>query len=101
MSMLDDIKAAETAAVTTKKNAQLQARSLLREAEDTANAKGAELIYAAREEAKATVAQSQSDAQRKSAIMVSQRSQEDNSAAAKARAHLPEAVKFIVERAMV
>lgn len=99
--MLDDIKAAETAAVATKKDAQLQARALLRDAEETANAKGAELIYAAREEAKATVAQAQSDAQRKAAVMVADRSQKDKNAATEARTHLPQAVKFIVERAMV
>lgn len=101
MSMLDDIKAAEAAAVTTKKNAQLQARSLLRDAEEAANAKGAELIYAAREEAKATVAQAQSEAQQKAAVMVAERGQADKDAATKARMNLPESVKFIVERAMV
>lgn len=99
--MLDDIKAAEAAAVATKKNAQSQARSLLRDAEDAANAKGAELIYAAREEAKAIVAQAQSDAQRKAAIMIADRSKTDKNASTKAKNHLPDAVKFIVERAMV
>ena len=101
MSMLDDIKAAEAAALQAKKEAALTSRNLLRDAEDAANREAAAMIAEARAAAKETVAKAEAHARVKAKDLVAERSRADREVATAAEEKLSEAVAYIVERVVV
>ena len=101
MSMLDEIKAAEAAAVEAKKEAALTSRTLLRDAEEAADREAAAMITAARAAAKEAVAKAEADAKIKAKELVEERARADRAVAAAAEEKLPEAVAYIVERVVV
>jgi colicin import membrane protein len=99
--MLDEIKAAEAAAVQAKKDAALTSRNLLRDAEEAADREAAAMITAARAAAKETVAKAEADAKIKAKELVEERARADRAVAVAAEEKLPEAVAYIVERVVV
>ena len=101
MSMLDEIKAAEAAAVQAKKDAALTSRNLLRDAEEAADREAAAMITAARAAAKETVAKAEADAKIKAKELVEERARADRAVAVTAEEKLPDAVAYIVERVVV
>jgi vacuolar-type H+-ATPase subunit H len=101
LSMLDDIKAAEEAAAAEKREAAVSARNLIRNGEDTANAKARSVILAAREAAKTTIANANAQAQVKAKSLIHERAEADRFAAEAARKKLPEAAAYIVEKVVI
>lgn len=101
MSILDEIKAAEAAAAQAKKDAALNSRNLLRDAEEAANREAAAMITEARAAAKETVAKAEAEAKVKAKELVAERSREDRAVAAAAEEKLPGAIAYIVERVVV
>lgn len=101
MSILDEIKAAEAAAVQAKKEAALTSRNLLRDAEEAANREADAMITEARAAAKDTVAKAEAHARVKAKELVAERARTDRAEAAAAAEKLPEAVAYILERVVV
>ena len=101
MSMLDEIKAAEAAAMQAKKEAALTSRNLLRDAEEAAGREAADMITAARAAARETVAKAEAHARVKAKELVAERARADRVVAAAAEEKLPDAVAYIVERVVV
>lgn len=101
MSMLDDIKAAEEAAVADKKEAAINARNLIRESEDAANAEAKSIIATARESAKNMINAADMEAKEKARVMIGKKADEERFAAEAARRKLDEAATYIVEKVVI
>ena len=101
MSMIDEIKAAEKAADESQQLATVEARNLLRDAEDKAHEEADALIVAARNKAKETVAQAEAEAKTKAQELLTKRSSTDQELTKAAEEKIPQAAKYIVEKVVV
>ena len=99
--MLEEIKAAEEAAVTSKQEANLTARNMLRETEEKAAATAEAMLAAARTAGKEKIAASEVQAKIKAKALVDERARSDRAQAQVAREKLAEAVAYIVEKVVV
>lgn len=101
MSMLEDIKAAEAAAVEAKKEATISVRNLLHDSEAKANSEAKTIIGTAREAAKAAISEADAKARQKARALMEKRAGEERNSAEKARQQLPKAVTYIVEKVVI
>ena len=101
MSMLEDIKAAEAAAVDARKDATVSARNLLHDSEVKANNQAKTIIGTAREAAKAAISDADAKARQKAQALMEQSAGEERNSAEKARQQLPKAVAYIVEKVVI
>ena len=101
MSMIEEIKAAEKAADESQQLATVEARNLLREAEDKAHQEAEALIVEARNKAKEDVNQAETLARSQAQELLNKRSAADEELTKTAQEKIPQAVKYIVERVVV
>lgn len=101
LSVLEEIKEAEAESAKTKQEAVVEARNILRIAEEKANAKAKEMIEVARKNAKATVKAAEDKARFEAQEVISQKERENRTIAYQAKNKLPEAVQYIVEKVVV
>ena len=101
MSMLEEIKAAEEAATTSKHEANLTARNMLRETEDEAAKTAEAMLTAARKAAKEKIAAAEAQSKIKARALVDERARSDRAQAQVAREKLAAAVAYIVEKVVV
>jgi len=101
MSLMEDIKTAEKAADATRKEAINQAKNLVHDAQEKAQAEAESLIAQARQEAKGTVAKAEVEGKAKAAGLVKERTAEDVKAAEAAKTHVDAAVAYIMEKVVV
>ncbi len=101
MSMIEEIKAAEKAADETQQLATVEARNLLRDAEDKAHQEADALVVEARTKAKALVTKAEAEAKLKAQELLNKRSLADEELTKTARERVPQAAKYIVEKVVV
>ncbi len=101
MSMIEEIKAAEKAADESQQLATLEARNLLRDAEDKARQEAEALLVTARNKAKEAVTKAETTAKTQAQEILTKRSAEDAALTQAAEGNIPQAVKYILEKVVV
>ena len=101
LSILENIKEAEAASVRTKQEAAIEARNVLRIAEEKANAKAKAMIDLAIKNAKAYVKEAEDKARFEAQAVISHKERENRTIAYQAKNKLQEAVQYIVEKVVV
>lgn len=101
MSILENIKEAEAASIRTKQEAAIEARNILRIAEEKANINAEKMIALARKNAKATVKDAEDKARFEAQAVISHKERENRTVAYQAKNKLQEAVQYIVEKVVV
>ena len=101
MSILEEIKEAERVAAEAKRDTKMTAREMMREAEEDAGKEAEKLINNARAAAKDTIAAAEEEAKARAKALIEERRLADSAEAIAAKAKLPEAVAYIIERVVV
>ncbi|MGL5206287.1 MAG: hypothetical protein ACRC8T_02075 [Acidaminococcaceae bacterium] len=101
MSILEEIKEAERLAAEAKRDTKISAREMMRDAEEAAGKNAEKLINNARSAAKDTIAAAEEEAKGRAKALIEKRRMADSEAAIAAKAKLPEAVAYIIERVVV
>ena len=101
MSMLEDIKNAEQKADALKKQAALDARNTVRDAQAEALKEAEALIAEARKQAAAAVAQAESQARKEADALVEANRAKDGARADAARKNLDQAVQYIMKKVVI
>ncbi len=98
MSILDSITVAEQKAAQIKQEAAAEARETIRSAETQAGEEAAELIRSAEQLAGSSLKKAEEAALTEAQRLLQQQAAKDEAAAKAARAKLPQAARYIVER---
>jgi V/A-type H+-transporting ATPase subunit G/H len=101
MSMLEDIKNAEQKADDLKKQAALEARNTVRDAQAEAHKEADALIAEARKQAAAAIAQAEAQAKQEADALVAENRKRDEAQAAEARKNLDAAVQYIMKKVVI
>lgn len=101
MSILEEIKAAEQAAMEAKRETNVTARNMMRDAEKKAKEDAEEMLTVARRTAKKTIAAMEAEAKIKAKAIIAERMLADRALALTAREKIPEAVAYIIEKVVV
>ncbi len=101
MSMLEDIKNAEQKADDLKKQATLEARNTVRDAQAEAHKEAEALIAEARKQAAAAIAQAEAQAKQEADALVEENRKRDEAQAAEARKNLDGAVQYIMKKVVI
>jgi vacuolar-type H+-ATPase subunit H len=101
MSILEEIKEAERTAAEAKRDTKMTAREMMREAEEAAGKEAEKMLNNARAAAKDTIAAAEEEAKARAKALIEERRLADRSETIAAKAKLPEAVAYIIERVVV
>ncbi len=101
MSMLEDIKNAEQKADALKKQATLDARDTVRDAQAEAHKEAETLIAEARKQAAEAIAQAEAQAKKETDALVEENRARDAAQAAEARKNLDQAVQYIMKKVVI
>lgn len=101
MSMLEDIKNGEQKADALKKQATLEARNTVRDAQAEAHKEAETLIAEARKQAAEAIAQAEAQAKKEADALVEENRARDAAQAAEARKNLDQAVQYIMKKVVI
>ncbi len=101
MSMLEDIKNAEQKADALKKQATLDARNTVRDAQAEAHKEAETLIAEARKQAAEAIAQAEAQAKKEADALVEENRARDAAQATEARKNLDQAVQYIMKKVVI